>query len=181
MHSVLDVEAFGQFKNAAAEGAVLEVKMRILCEKAPRIAHKAVRDKLEFVEDAIAEEFSQYLTKDECLLLKQCRQLRNKILHADFHKARRKLHDLGVQPRSGDVTKVDIAGKSPVEVLDTLRRVAEGSTEDAILVSDTESTQEATIFGWFLELWKSGDLNESARVFVKANQIIDRLLDVEIA
>ena len=74
-----------QFKAAAAEGAVYELYIRLLADKVPELRQSAYGERLEDVEGLIVVHFSSALTEDEKNHLKLCRQLRNKILHCDFH------------------------------------------------------------------------------------------------
>src|SRR5688500_3015369 len=97
-----------QFKVAAAEGAVTELKLRILAEKIPETMQFAYAGRLEDVELKIAEWFGDQMPDTNKELLKRCRQLRNKLLHADFRVARDRLQELGAPARRGDVLKIDL-------------------------------------------------------------------------
>lgn len=83
------------FKTAAAEGAVVELKLRLLAGKVPALEKYAHKERLENIEDDLAAHFS--LSTEDRETLQLCRQLRNKILHSDFRAARGKLNELGVQ------------------------------------------------------------------------------------
>jgi len=80
-----------QYKAAAGEGALYELRMRLLADKVPALQQSAYGEKLEDVEGLILVHFGNALTDEEKTLLKRCRQLRNKILHCDFGAARKKL------------------------------------------------------------------------------------------
>jgi hypothetical protein len=99
-----------QYKVAAGEGAIVELKMRLLADKVAALQKFAHDQRLEDVETLIANHFSNALTAEEKATLAVCRQLRNKILHCDFHAARQKLDQLGVATRSAEVKKADIHG-----------------------------------------------------------------------
>lgn len=79
------------FKAAAAEGAGLELRVRLLCGTIPAIAQHATAYKFEDVEEAVLSHFEPILTADERETFALTRQLRNKLFHADFHAARAKL------------------------------------------------------------------------------------------
>ena len=76
------------FKAAAAEGAVVELKLRLLAGKVPALQKYAHQKKLEDIEDDLAKHFGDALSADEKETLRLCRQLRNKVLHSDFRAAR---------------------------------------------------------------------------------------------
>jgi hypothetical protein len=85
----------GQYKAAAAEGALYELYMRLLADRVPELQQSAYGERLEGVEGLIVVHFSSALTEDEKNDLKLCRKLRNKILHCDFHAARKSWRNLG--------------------------------------------------------------------------------------
>src|SRR5579863_5034516 len=94
------------FKAAAADGAVVELKLRLLAGKVPALRDYAHAARLENIEEDIAAHFS--LSAEDRETLRLCRQLRNKVLHSDFRAARSKLNELGVETTPGMVTKIDI-------------------------------------------------------------------------
>ena len=76
------------FKAAAAEGAVVELKLRLLAGKFPTLQKYAHQKKLEDIEAELAKHFGDSLSDAEKETLRLCRQLRNKVLHTDFCAAR---------------------------------------------------------------------------------------------
>jgi hypothetical protein len=124
------------------------------------------------IEEPIAIVFAAQLSDAELATLRMSRELRNKLLHGDFHEARERLQTLGVSVQSGGVRRMQILPGESV-----LRSVEAGlaNFEALATVSDMTSTREAGIFGWLLELANSGALNDAERVFLKANEIVDRL------
>src|SRR6185369_12830668 len=98
------------FRQAAGEGAVVELKLRLLASREPGL-QPFVDEKLESVEEEIARVFLGYLAAEEREQLRLCRQLRNKILHCDFSKARAKLHEMGAPQIRGDVRMIRLTGK----------------------------------------------------------------------
>jgi hypothetical protein len=78
-----------QYKAAAAEGALYELRVRPLADKVPALQQSAYGERLEDVEGLIVVHFGSALTDEEMTLLKLCRQLRNKMLHCDFGAARK--------------------------------------------------------------------------------------------
>src|SRR5579863_749867 len=91
------------FKTAAAEGAVVELKLRLLAGKIPALQKYAHQKHLEDIEADLAKHFDGSLSAGDKETLRLCRQLRNKVLHSDFCAARGKLNELGVATPSGDV------------------------------------------------------------------------------
>src|SRR6516162_7763304 len=96
------------FKAAAAEGAVLELKLRLLAGKVPALQKYAHQKHLEAIEDELATHFGAHLSLAERETLRLCRQLRNKVLHSDFRAAREKLRALGAEDGQGGVVKIDL-------------------------------------------------------------------------
>lgn len=165
-----------QFKLAAAEGAVLELKLRMLCEAVRGLGNFAHALKLENVEDAVVDHFGADLREGEAALLKRCRQLRNKILHGNFRTAREKLREAGVVPGIGGVRmlEVDESGDLAQQVKSALGAGDAGMRP----VAETGSTSEGKIFGWLLELGIAGDFLLAAKTFREAVEVLDRLAGV---
>ena len=118
------------FKNAAAEGAVLELKLRVLANKVPELRQFAHEKVLENVEKQICEHFSHQLAETEKPTLGRCRVLRNKILHCDFRVAREKLTELGGKVAPGNVKTVDVrdlTGAQKPEKAQRAIEIVEGS------------------------------------------------------
>ena len=84
------------FKAAAGEGAVLELKLRLLAGKVPTLRKYAHQQNLGNIEDELATHFGDALSVAEKDMLRLCRQLRNKVLHSDFYAARGKVGELGI-------------------------------------------------------------------------------------
>jgi hypothetical protein len=147
-----------QFKSAASEGAIVELKLRLLADKFPALQECAHSQYLEEIEKKVGAYFADYLTEENKATLELCRQLRNKLLHGNFSVAREKLRELGITPQRGGVKRVDSA------------------TGDTEYVADTASTAgPGGIFGWLLEMGEAGDFLEAVEVFGKAEQILDWL------
>jgi hypothetical protein len=104
------------FKSAAAEGAVVELKMRLLAGSISALQQYALDPKLEGIETKLAEHFDSALSVEEKDTFRLCRQLRNKVLHADFRAARGKLNELGIETLPGEVRKVEIPTVSVAEI-----------------------------------------------------------------
>ncbi|MGA8171986.1 MAG: hypothetical protein WB816_14295, partial [Methylocystis sp.] len=71
------------FKAAAAEGAAVELKLRLLAGKIPALQKYAHQKKLEDIEADLIKHFDGSLSVEEKQTLRFCRQLRNKVLHPD--------------------------------------------------------------------------------------------------
>jgi hypothetical protein len=141
----------GRFKAAAAEGAAVELKLRVLAGKVPGLEKYAHQKHLENIEDDVAKHFGTALSADEKETLRLCRQLRNKVLHSDFHAMR-------------EVEKKIVGVKAETE---------------GTVVADTSSTAAAGIYGWLMEVGQAGDFGCAAEAFKKAQAIVDRLVWIE--
>jgi hypothetical protein len=163
-----------QYKAAAAEGALYELYMRLLADKVPELQQSAYGERLEDVEGLIALHFSSALTEDDKNHLKLCRQLRNKLLHCDFHATRKKLGEIGANPQPGNVKKTDISGLSGQEMLEKLTRALAHAPGSSEYVADLGS-RAGTVFGWLLEAGQAGDFAKAAESFARGAAIVDRL------
>jgi hypothetical protein len=166
------------FKAAAAEGAVVELKLRLLAGKIPALQKYAHQKRLEDIEAELAKHFDGSLSTEEKETLRLCRQLRNKVLHTDFCAARGKLNELGVETPSGEVRKIDIPVVSIAEVSKKLHAAKTGT--EGTFVADTLSTDSGSVLGWFLEAGKAGDFQKASMAFKGASAIVDRLAEIEI-
>jgi hypothetical protein len=126
------------FKAAAAEGAVVELKLRLLAGSIPALQAHAIKQRLEDVENPVIDHFAGSLSAQDAETLRLCRQLRNKVLHADFRAARGRLNELGVETTSGEVKKVDIPVVSVAAIPEKIRGVQAGT--EGTFVADTLST-----------------------------------------
>ncbi len=174
--SISEAMFFPAFKAAAAEGAAVELKMRLLAGKIPALQKHAHKVVLEDIETGLIEHFGAALSDEDKGTLRLCRQLRNKVLHSDFRAARDKLSELGIASAPGGVVKIDL----PVAVSEVARKIeaAKAGTE-GVLVADTLSTDAGSVFGWFLEAGQSGDFAKASDAFKSAAKIVDRLADIE--
>ncbi|MGA8654705.1 MAG: hypothetical protein WB586_01025 [Chthoniobacterales bacterium] len=163
------------FKAAAAEGAVVELKLRLLAGKVPALQKYAHQKKLEDIEDDLAKHFGDALSADEKETLRLCRQLRNKVLHSDFRAARGKLNELGVETVSGGVKKIYL----PVVTIEEASKKILGAKAgtEGTFVSDTSSA-DAGVYGWFLEAANAGDFQKASDAFKRAAAIVDGLAGV---
>lgn len=161
------------FKSAAAEGAVVELKLRLLAGSIPALQKYALEPHLQNVESPLIEHFVGSVTDAEADILRLCRQLRNKVLHADFHAARAKLNELGANTSSGGVQMVAIPVVTLPAITAKIRGIKTG-TEGAT-VADTPDTAAGTVYGWFIEAGAAGDFQKASAVFRDASAIIDRL------
>jgi hypothetical protein len=163
-----------QYKAAAAEGALYELRMRLLADKIPALQHSAYGERLEGVEELIAGHFGSVLTVEEVALLKKCRQLRNKILHCDFAAARKKLEELGANPQHGNVKRVDVRGLSGREMMDKISDVRANVVGSFQFVA-ASPTSAGAVLAWLIEAAVAGDLKLASASFARAAEIIDRL------
>jgi hypothetical protein len=163
-----------EYKQASGEGAIYELRMRLLADKIPALQATAYAARLEDVEGLICNHFTSALSQQEKDQLKTCRQLRNKILHCDFTAARDKLRALGQPTQSGGVRKIDIAGLTGNQMAQKILAATSGDPNSSVAVA-TAAQQAGTVFAWLLEVGQAGDLASAAASFAKAAAIIDRL------
>jgi hypothetical protein len=165
------------FKGAAAEGAVVELKMRLLAGKIPALGKHAHSKELKDIEADLIKHFGAALSDEDKETLRLCRQLRNKVLHSDFRAARDKLSELGIASTSGCVVKIDLPVVTAAEVAAKIEAAKAGI--EGVRVADTLSTDAGSVFGWFLEAAQSGDFAKAGTAFRSAAEIVDRLASIE--
>jgi hypothetical protein len=163
-----------QYKAAAAEGALYELRLRLLADKVPELQKLAHAQRLEDVETLIVSRFSSVLSEDEKETLRLSRQLRNKILHCDFHAARNKLKKPGIDTPRGDVKKADVRGLSGSQMVEKIADLVASVPGTFDYVADAK-VGAGIVFGWLLEAGLAGDFNKATEVFARAAAIIDRL------
>ena len=166
----------GPFKAAAAEGAALELKWRLLAGKVPALRKYADEQNLKDLEENLVKHFAGFLSDEEKESLRLCRELRNEVLHPDFLAARNKLNELAVETPSGGLKKIDLftATEIPQKILG-----AKAGTEGTS-VANTSFTNEGGVFGWFFEAGSSGDFEKASKAFKDAAAIIDRLAEMDL-
>jgi hypothetical protein len=164
-----------EYKAAAAEGAVLELKLRLLADKVPALQSFAHAQSLAEIETQIAHHFGAALTEEERKTLCLCRVLRNKILHGKFRAAREKLTELGIETQHGGVKKVDLAGLSTSQMTEKITHAIAGTPGSYEHVADTEAKALGSVYGWLLEVHRAGDFRQAVDAFKKAAVIVDRL------
>ena len=164
-----------QYKFASGEGAVVELKLRLLADKIPSLQKFAHAQNIEDIENEVAQYFGQALSEDEKSILALCRQLRNKILHCNFSVAREKLVELGAEPKSTGVKKVDLNGLNAAQILAKAKQAIAGNQGTFEHVSESATTTPGSVFGWLLEVGVAGDLLKAVSAFRDAAAIVDRL------
>jgi|SRR5579872_4675797 len=178
MPSITEMMFLGDFKSAAAEGAAVELKMRLVAGKIPALQKYAHRKILKDIEAGLIEHFRAALSDEDKETLRLCRQLRNKVLHSDFRAARDKLSELGIASSPGGVVKIDLPATVTVAgVAKKIEGVKAGT--EGICVADTPSTDAGSVFGWFLEAGCAGDFTKATAAFKSAAEIVDRLAGIE--
>jgi len=164
-----------QFSAAASEGAVLELKLRLLVDKIPELQNFAHAPRLEAVENELIKHLGEALTAEEKATFTQCRQLRNKILHCNFSVARETLANMGAEPQSAGVKKVDLSGLSTGQMMAKMEGAIAGEEDTFKYVEASPTTTPGSVFGWLLEVGEAGDLMKAVGAFRAATAIVDRL------
>lgn len=160
-----------QFKLASGEGAVVELKLRLLADKIPTLQRFAHAQKLEDIEKEIVQHFGDALSETDKCTLALCRQLRNKILHCNFSVAREQLATLGVSPQAAGVRM--ITGIAANEIRAKVERAI--VQNQGTPVSGLSATQPGSVSGWLLEAGAAGDFMKAVSAFRSAAAIVDRL------
>jgi hypothetical protein len=163
-----------QYKAAAAEGAIIELRLRVLANKVPELREFAHEKKLLDVETPITRHFAAALTEEEKSTLALCRELRNKILHCDFRAARKKLGELGAETRRGNVMKVDVQALSGAQIAEKMTRVVKNVEGTSEYVADSAPGAD-DIYGWLWDAGAGGDFIQAVSAFARAAAIVDRL------
>lgn len=176
--SFVEILYVNAFKAAAAEGAVVELKMRLLAGKVPALHKEAHSLFLTNIEAGLIDHFGAALSDSDKENLRLCRQLRNKVLHTDFRAARDKLGKLGLESSPGDVVKLDLSVATVSEVPKKIEAAKVG--KEGTRVADTPTTDAGSVFGWFLEAGASGDFDKATTAFKNAAAIVDRLATIEV-
>lgn len=164
-----------KYKAAAAEGAIVELKLRLLADKIPALQKYAHAQNLEDIETEVAQHFGRCVSEEDKKTLSLCRQLRNKVLHCNFRAAREKLEELGTEPQRGGVKSVGVFGLSQASIIEKIRGAVAGVEGTFQYVADTSSTDPGSVFGWLLELGAAGDFHKAVDAFRDASAIVDRL------
>ena len=162
-----------QFKLASGEGAVVELKLRLLADKIPTLQRFAHAQTLQGIENEIAQHFGHALSEAEKSTLALCPELRNKILHCNFSVARERLADLGAEPQSASVRKIDLTGIGANEMRAKVEQAI--VQNQGTFVSGSPTTQPGSVFGWLLEVGAAGDFQNAVSAFRNAAAIVDRL------
>ena len=121
------------FKAAAAEGAAVELKLRLLAGTVPALAKYAHEKHLKDIEDDLAQHFGEALSDAEKETLRLCRQLRNKVLHSDFRAAREQLKKLRFETVSGRVIKIDLPVPTVAEATRKITAAKRGERGNACI------------------------------------------------
>jgi hypothetical protein len=175
--SISEVMFLPAFKASVAEGAAVELKMRLLAGKIPALQEHAHKIVLKDIEAGLIEHFGAALCDEDKETLRRCRELRNKVLHSDFRAARDKLSELGVASPPGGVVKIDLPVVTAAEVVSKIEAAKAGMA--GVRVADTLSTEAGSVFGWFLEAGQSDDFAKAESAFKSAAEIVDRLGSIE--
>jgi len=157
------------YKEAAGEGAAVELQMRLLAGAIPALQRYAHGELWE-IETDLSAHFAALLSDEDKETLRLCRQLRNRVLHSDFRAARDKLRELGIDTTPGGVVKIDLPEPTKAEASRKILAALEG--REGTPVSDLPAKE---VCGWYLDAGRAGDFEKASAAFKKAAAIIDRL------
>jgi hypothetical protein len=156
---------YNAYGAACAWASVLELKIRMLADNTPSLKTLAHASKLEDIETAIVTTFAASLLPGEAALFEKARQVRNKVVHGNFSRAKAMLLELGFEISAGGVFDIDASGPC---VIDAILR-GEGTP-----VAETE-TKDSSIYGWLIEATMSGLFAKAVEVFQKTAAVVERL------
>jgi hypothetical protein len=165
-----------QYRIAAGEGAIVELKLRLLADKVPELQQYAHAQRLEDIEVKVVEHFDDVLREEDKKTLALCRQLRNKILHCSFQAARDTLAELGFEVQRSGVRKINVQDLSALQITETIPRVLANIEGTFEYVSDIKITDPGNVYGWLMEMGSAGAFRQAAEAFKKSVQIVDQLL-----
>jgi hypothetical protein len=126
------------YKEAAGEGAAVELQMRLLAGAIPALQRYAHGELWE-IETDLSAHFAALLSDEDKETLRLCRQLRNRVLHSDFRAARDKLRELGIDTTPGGVVKIDLPEPTKAEASRKILAALEG--REGTPVSDLPSKE----------------------------------------
>ena len=164
--------AEARFKLASAEAALFELRMRMLAGTIPGIQDKKIDVNLATVQQRVCQHYHQKISAEEIELLRLACMLRNKLLHCEFSTARDKLDEINPQPqpRDGGVARLDFGN----DLGKTLDMIA-GHDVGQYAVAGTTTRTLRDVFGWLNECQSSGEFDEAASVFARANSLLEQL------
>ena len=177
MKSIILLKYLEFFKAAVAEAATVELKMRLLAEKTMGLELISQNDQLALIEAALIKHYKLLLCDDDETTLLKCRQIRNKLLHGDFFKARQKMSEFNETQNRAEVVKVNLISTNFENVSRQLEEAKIGM--QGTRIKDTNSTKSGGTFGWFIEAGNSGDFEKAINYFRKAGELIDRLAEID--
>jgi len=164
-----------QFMRAAAYAARFELTVRLRAGAIPQLEEQPIKTSLGDILKLVIEHYQRVRTESDVSLLNLALQCRNKILHCELSKVKEKLIDAGDGPRSGGVNKV--RNVTPDTVIETLQALIKGQNIGQQPVEESGTKIHRDIYGWLIELYKSGYF-ESAIVKLRAAiAVIERLAD----
>lgn len=143
-----------QYASCAGQGALVELSIRMLAEVIPATERIAHDPGLKAIEDAVCDwlEARGKISPDEKKRLRECRNLRNKIFHANFLTAKQRVQEAGGPVVLGGAMSIPI----PEKIEDMLPAMAELRGAELVALSGSKRQ----IFGWILELGKAGDFSK---------------------
>jgi hypothetical protein len=173
--SPLRPPAEAQFKEASAEAAFFELRMRMLAGTIPKVCDQPINVELSKVKGFILAHCRSKLADDEFGLVVKALDLRNKLLHCEFSTVRKTLDQLDPRHRDGGITKLDIAGLSGKEMAAKIAQVIAGDDVGQTSVADTHTKRLKDIFEWLHECQIANEFDEAKATFCQAIAILERL------
>jgi hypothetical protein len=169
-------ELYNTYAATAANGSLVELFIRLLADISddPQLQKYAYAGTLEDAELEIVRVYASSLSDGDADLLRQCRQLRNAVLHCNFPAVRKKLEADEPSP----VVKTDAT-----EMVAALVAAAEGdaSKYEALIAAAPKVTdlsfKKGRLIGWLIHFIGSGEFAAAHEVFTKTIRLIERLRD----
>ena len=164
------------FAKAAAGAALFELRFRMLIGSLEPVAEEKLDQKLSKVCDDVANHFGMQSEDDDYRLLTNAIQVRNKLLHCDFSKQRKKLDERNPKSRDGQVirAKVDMAQDNE-DFIEFFKKLVAGENVGQESISSTTTKKRNAVYGWLMECWQAGEFDEACETFEEAILVLESL------
>lgn len=182
-HPIVD-QAFQEFSEVGKIAVIVELKIRLLASKIPKIEEYAHSHRISETEAALLPYLVEQnlISEEEKNHLEASRRIRNKIFHCEFESAVDFIEKLRGKPLPpGAVTGAKISeleGENMLEkILSFAEAVQSGKTAKGTFKVDQTTTKEAGIFGWLVDALTKGVLQEGKQIATESLAVLDRVFD----
>ena len=153
-----------EYKAAVAEGAVLELKLRLLADKVPALQSFAHAQSLAEIETQIAQHFGAALTEEEKKTLCLCRELRTRYTR-QLPRCSREADQAGIETQHGQCEESRSRRTLHPSNDEKITHAIAGAPGSYEHVADTKAKAPGSVYGWLLEVHKAGDFHQAVEAF----------------